>query len=180
MTERWIVIPKWEEFQHYKDRDPKWIKAWCRLLSDDDYMSLSFHLRGVLHSLWMAYASANGQLLDTPQSLHRQLGHRVMRRDVESLNHAGFIGFSGTKPAQIRTPETETEKELKRARAQDRKAKAEKSLTSSEEIVFRTLIANGAIQDRVDLDAEIRGRSITGPLADKLRDLIPPTKEAAA
>lgn len=96
MSDGWIRIPNWDDFQHYKDRDPKWIKTYCRLVSDDAYRNLTFHQRGVLHSLWMEYARANRQLRDNTATLTRQLGHRVMRRDLEALNHAGFIELSAS------------------------------------------------------------------------------------
>jgi hypothetical protein len=91
---RWIVIPNWDEFQHYKDgRDPFWIKSYVKLLHKDEYMDLTFHQRGVLHGLWITYARSGRQLRDNTATLTRQLGHRVMRRDLEALNHAGFIQF---------------------------------------------------------------------------------------
>lgn len=112
----WIVIPKWDEFQHYTDgRRLKWIRAWTNVLDNDDFLALSFHLRGVLHSLWVAYATAEGQLRASPQTLHRQLGGTVKIRDLEALNHAGFLRFSGTKPDRIRT--TDKKREDKNTRA---------------------------------------------------------------
>lgn len=99
----WIVIPGWDEFQH---RDvmrtknvPPWIKAYTRLLSDDEYLDLSHHLRGVLLGLWLEYARSTRQLRDSTVALTRRLGQRVTRRDLESLNDAGFIAFSASKPA---------------------------------------------------------------------------------
>lgn len=122
-NERWIVIPNWREFQHYKNRDPNWVKVYTRLLSDDDWLSLSFHVRGVLVGLWLAYARSDGQLRGSTVTLTRQLGggvgQRVTTRDLDSLNHAGLIEFSASKPLALRyqaaSPEAEQEKELKEA-----------------------------------------------------------------
>lgn len=103
----WIEIPRWREFQHYKDRDPKWIKNYQRLLHNADYRRLSGHQRGVLHGLWMLYASCGRQLpLDTA-SITAQLGLRVSSLQLESLNHAGFILIlSSTALAQSREEES--------------------------------------------------------------------------
>src|SRR5262245_37557083 len=98
----WIVIPRWDEFQHYKDRDPSWIKNQRALLHSNEYRQLSFALRGVLHSLWLEYASSNGQVPDDPRSLTWLLGQRVTRRMLDSLNHAGFVHFSASKPLALR------------------------------------------------------------------------------
>lgn len=102
-----IEIPRWREFQHYKDRDPKWIKNYQRLLHNADYRRLSGHQRGVLHGLWMLYASCGRQLpLDTA-SISAQLGLRVSSLQLASLNHAGFILIlSSTALAQSREEES--------------------------------------------------------------------------
>lgn len=100
--DRWIVIPKWDEFQHRdmaRSSVPPWIKTYTKLMGDDDFLSLSFHLRGVLVSLWLEYATARRQLRDSTVALTRRLGQRVTTRDLETLNHAGFITFSASRPA---------------------------------------------------------------------------------
>jgi hypothetical protein len=86
-----IVIPRWEDFQHYGNRDPVWIKNHTRLLSKDEYLELTFHQRGVLHGLWMEYARARRQLTGSTSAISRRLGGRVTRATLEALNHAGFV-----------------------------------------------------------------------------------------
>lgn len=123
----YIVIPNWDGpdgFQHYRDRDPIWIKNYVRLMSHDDYLDLSYHQRGILHGLWMEYARSNRQLPGSTVTLTRRLGHRVTTRDLEALNEAGFIQFVASKtlaeryhsraPAHSREAETEAETELKK------------------------------------------------------------------
>lgn len=120
--QRWIVIPHWvsdgdhEGFQHYKDRDPIWIKNYRNLLAKDEYLTLSYHLRGILHSLWLEYAASNRQISDNTLTLTRRLGQRVTTRDLVSLNRAGFITFSASKPLAARYPRKEKEKEKKEPR----------------------------------------------------------------
>ncbi len=103
MEDKWIVIPHWDRFQHYKNRNPVWIKVYPELLSDEAYLGLTFHQRGVLHSLWMEYARAQRQLPGSTLTLTRRLGDRVTTATLEALNHAGFIQIVASKPlAQIR------------------------------------------------------------------------------
>src|SRR5262245_751608 len=102
--DRWIVIPDWDEFQHYKDRAPLWIKTYTRLLHDDAYLDLDIAARGILHGLWLLYADLDGVVSESrarailaPSGTHRG-SHRVhtgnisraYRRHIESLNDAGF------------------------------------------------------------------------------------------
>lgn len=99
--ERWIVIPRWDGhdgFQHYRNRDPIWIKNYRQLLSDEAYIGLSFVQRGILHGLWLEYAASNRQLRDSTVTLTRRLGQRVTRASLDALNHAGFIHYSASKP----------------------------------------------------------------------------------
>lgn len=89
--ELYIEIPRWDEFQHYKSRDPIWIKAYTRLLSDDKYLSLSAAQRALLHGLWILYAKSNRKVLANTSKLSRKLELRVTKRSLESLRDAGFI-----------------------------------------------------------------------------------------
>ena len=100
-NERWIIVPNWNGptgFQHYKDRDPKWIKVYRRLHSNDDYLGLTGHRRAVLLGIWIEYASSHGQLKVNHTSLSRRFNLRVNSSDLEALNEAGFIEFSASKP----------------------------------------------------------------------------------
>jgi hypothetical protein len=94
MTE-YISVRNWRRFQHYDPakRAPLWIKNYVELTKDDDYLTLSSHLRGVLHGIWMEYASARCHLTLNTASLSRRLALRVMRRDIESLVQAGWLAI---------------------------------------------------------------------------------------
>lgn len=109
--ERWIVIPRWDDFQHYSTRDPVWIKNHRRLLHDDAYRALTLPQRGVLHGLWLLYAASGREIRDSTLSVSRQLGGRVSRATLEALNDAGFIEFSASKPLASCLPREETERE---------------------------------------------------------------------
>jgi len=116
MTELWIVVPNWREFQHYTDRDPTWIKSYTRLLNDDDYLGLTMRQRGILHGLWLLYAACDGLVRgSSPARLGLMLGDDSVRtRDIAALNHAGFIQLSASRPLALRyqlaSPEKEREK----------------------------------------------------------------------
>lgn len=93
-----ITIPNWSTFQHYKNRDPIWIRNYTSLLHNQDYLDLTGHERAVLHGLWLAYASSHAQLRLDTRSLTRQLSLRVASAQLEALNHAGFIEVSASSP----------------------------------------------------------------------------------
>ena len=97
----WIVIPNWGRFQHYQDRDPIWIKNYCALTGDDDYLKLTLAARGVLHGVWLEYARADGQLSARPQAISRRLGIRTRKSHLEELNRAGFVQVVASRPPAL-------------------------------------------------------------------------------
>lgn len=100
---RYITVRNWQRFQHYTDRNPPWIKNYTELLSDEAYLGLSGHRRSILHGLWLEYARSNCRLTDDTRMLTRRLNLKVTTSDLASLNHAGFITFSASKPQARRT-----------------------------------------------------------------------------
>jgi hypothetical protein len=107
----WIVIPNWDKFQHYKDRDPPWIKLYTELNRRDDWRTLTYAERGLLCSLWTEYCVAGGVL--RVSDLGARCGQRVDSRALDSLNHAGFIQLAASKPLALARPR-ETEKRQRR------------------------------------------------------------------
>ena len=108
---KYLVVERWEEFQHYKNRAPLWIKNYTRLLHDDAYLGLSGHRRAVLHGLWLVYASSSCRLLFDHGSLSRRLHLRVTSDDLKALRKAGFITSSASKPLAERKQSARLEKE---------------------------------------------------------------------
>jgi hypothetical protein len=110
--DRWIVIPRWPEFQHYRNRDPSWIKNQVSMLHSDEYRRCTLAVRGLYHGCMLEYAASHGQLRGDAASLTRLLGQRVTDAQLERLNHAGLIEFSASKPpAMVASPEKRRVKE---------------------------------------------------------------------
>ena len=174
----WIVVPNWERFQHYQDRDAPWIKLYVRLNSDDDWLSMSVSLRGLLTTIWLEYSRSDGQVrVSKVMSLCSQ---SARRSHIDALVRLGFITVSASKPLALarsrEKKDLETEKNLRKPIAEIGKPEPPKPVQSPpaegvEQIVER-LIRNGVIHDLVDLNAEIAGYRINGKAADRLRELL--------
>lgn len=115
--ERYVWIARWDEFQHYKSRGewPAWIKDYTRQMTDDAYLGLTFHQRGVLQGLRLSFATARRQLLGSTSALSRRLGQRVTTDTLKALCDAGFIELVSRadldKLLQRSSPEVEEEVE---------------------------------------------------------------------
>jgi len=113
--ELWIEIPNWDRFQHYRDRNPPWIKNYLELLHDDNYLSLTGHERAVLHGLWLEYASSRRRLRLDTRSISARLNLRVTTATLERLNHAGFVTLSASKALAPRVARGEAEQEKEKS-----------------------------------------------------------------
>jgi hypothetical protein len=72
--ELWIEIANWDRFQHYKDRNPPWIKNYTELLHNPNYLGLSARHRGILHGLWLLYAASHRKLPASTSLINQALG----------------------------------------------------------------------------------------------------------
>lgn len=85
----WIVIPNWEKFQHYKDRDPPWIKLYTELLNKPEWLDLTYAQRGLLTTIWLTYARHRGRCMVKNLNIGGPLRRTYV--NLEALNDAGFI-----------------------------------------------------------------------------------------
>ena len=114
MADQWIVIPNWGKFQHYKDRNPPWIKLYTELAKKDEWQRLTLHQRGVLVTIWLEYALTSGQVSVRSLSGNPQLGLRVSSVQLKALSDAGFIALVASKPLALAHAREETETETER------------------------------------------------------------------
>jgi hypothetical protein len=115
MSDRWIVVPHWDKFQHYHDRNPPWIKLYLELRSDDEWRQLSLAARGLLVSIWIEFGASRGVL--RASDLPSRVAQKNLRRTLDSLQEAGFIEVSASRPlALTRSRESESEdKDLRKS-----------------------------------------------------------------
>ena len=92
MSERWIVIPNWDKFQHYSDRDPVWIKVYTELNSRDEWRQLSYAQRGLL-VIAMDRIRAGRRTVAGLRCGFQMRATASATSHLESLNDAGWIEF---------------------------------------------------------------------------------------
>ena len=113
-----MYVKDWHRFQHYKDRNPPWVKLHRSLLDDPEYHELSPEAAKVLPLIWLAASeySTDGSLPDIKRlafRLHyasnalsdiiKQLNHWIILEDSEALASCESVAI----------PETETKTETK-------------------------------------------------------------------
>lgn len=118
-----IIRPKnWHDFQHYKERDPPWIKLHKRLLDDFEFNSLPVASRALAPMLWLL---ASEQPTGDIPAYTRKIAYRLrmtleeLAAAFQPLLNAGFFEIIGedsedasgalAEREPVATPETETQ-----------------------------------------------------------------------
>lgn len=102
-------IKGWERFQHYKDRNPPWIKLHFSLLSSRDWVALSSEGRELAVVLMLVASRGEGMVPNDPEYI-QAVGHLKKTPNFGPLVKCGFlepIGKVDTKePGKVDTADT--------------------------------------------------------------------------
>lgn len=99
-------IRNWESFQHYKDRNPPWIKLHRSLLDDAEFFALSIDSRAYLPMLWLLAAQDDGHIPDNPieTAWRLRVEESTMQAAYQELYDAQFIVEDGERREKARWP----------------------------------------------------------------------------
>lgn len=85
-----LSVKNWAEFQHYKDRNPPWIKLHNTLLEDYDFECLQDASKGHLLSIWMLASRTGNQIPNDAAWIGRKIGASTPV-DIDELLASGFL-----------------------------------------------------------------------------------------
>ena len=115
-----FAVRNWEEFQHYKDRDPTWIKLYNRLLDDYAFGLLPDARKWHLIGIFLLASRHNNRIPKDPHWVGRKIGAH-MPVDLMLLERAGFLVMLDAEipdaplllapPEQLASPEKEKRRE---------------------------------------------------------------------
>ena len=119
----YIEVIGWGDFQHYKDRDPPWIKLHRKVLDNYEFSRLQDASKAHLMGLWLLAARHHNQIPADPDWIAQRIG-ATSPVDIETLVAKGFIKVHGEveqnasnglakcpSRADARSRETEAERE---------------------------------------------------------------------
>src|SRR5688572_23533296 len=87
---RLLRVKNWSEFQHYKDRNPPWIKLHRALLDDYEFALLPDATKAHLMLLWLFASQNGGKIPEDAKFLQRKLGLEKPP-DLELLINQGLL-----------------------------------------------------------------------------------------
>src|SRR5215467_3046498 len=128
--QRFIRVVNWGKFQHYKDRNPPWVKLHRELLTSQTWVSLDDAGR-VLAIACMLLAAATDNKIPADPSYIRRVAYLNQLPDLSVLLATGFVEFidgsaastvlaNGTALHTNARPEAETEEETENRRTSAR------------------------------------------------------------
>jgi len=105
-------VTNWDQYQHYKDRDPTWIKLYARLLDDYGFATLPDNSKWHLVGIFLLASKQGNRIPGDPRWVRKKIAART-RVDLEALRCAGFIEEDASaalaETEQAAGPEKETE-----------------------------------------------------------------------
>lgn len=116
---RYLAVKNWAEFQHYKDRDPPWIKLHRTLLADYEFSCLQDASKAHLMLIWLFASQSGGRIPDDPEYLRDKLS----LKKPPDLEH--FINQGLLIPEQDASKVLQTSASTTLALARSREAEAE-------------------------------------------------------
>lgn len=95
MTARYLRVKKWKDWQHYKDREPPWVKLHSKLLQDDLFMELPEHEQWQLVRIWIVASQSSRFTLDEKKRVVPVVveDERSLRRSTKSLKKVPLAKF---------------------------------------------------------------------------------------
>jgi len=111
MEPKYYRIKNWEIYQHYKDRNPPWIKLHYEMLSSEDWVMANDETRVLMIAIMLIGSKNNGYFLNN-QNFIKRVAY-LDKINLEPLISSGFLEPASEleQPLAQFRPEKEKEKE---------------------------------------------------------------------
>jgi hypothetical protein len=86
----YLAVKSYREHQHYKGRNPVWIKLYNRVMDDEAFLALSDAARGHLMLIWLLASRRHNKLPNDPKHIARAI-QASGRVNLAELIDAGFL-----------------------------------------------------------------------------------------
>lgn len=112
---KYLSVKNWDDFQHYKDRTPPWIKLHRTLLDDYAFSRLQDASKAHLMLIWLLASQMDNKIPYDDVWIGRKIG-ATDHVDIKSLIDSGFLFLASDDSDVLAncTPETEEESEKER------------------------------------------------------------------
>ncbi|MDD5095836.1 MAG: hypothetical protein PHV74_15905 [Dehalococcoidia bacterium] len=89
---KYLKVHDWEQYQHYNNRNPPWIKLHVDLLNNRKFTALALASKGLLMQLWILASRKKGEVPSDLEEIRFQLrDHSIKQKDIDLLVSTGFL-----------------------------------------------------------------------------------------
>ena len=100
----YIQVKNWENFQHYKDRTPPWIKLYNHLLDDFEFSCLPDASKAHLLSIWLLASRTENKIPHNPKWISNKIS-ATEDVNLDILIEFGFLEKISSKNNELQIPE---------------------------------------------------------------------------
>lgn len=87
---RYLAVKNFHDYQHYRDRNPVWIKLYNRVMDDDAFLALPDAARGHLMLIWLLASRRNNKIPADAKLIAKAI-QATGRVNLTALIEAGFL-----------------------------------------------------------------------------------------
>jgi len=110
----YLRVKNWQEFQHYKDRTPPWIKLYNHLLDDFEFSCLPDASKAHLLSIWLLASRTENRIPNNAKWISNKI-NATDDVDINLLLSTGFIEKIPNKNKELQTSERDASKALQKS-----------------------------------------------------------------
>jgi flagellar biosynthesis GTPase FlhF len=110
----YLRVKNWQEFQHYKDRTPPWIKLYNHLLDDFEFSCLPDASKAHLLSIWLLASRTENRIPNNAKWISNKI-NATDDVDINLLLSTGFIERIPNENNELQTLEQDASKALQEA-----------------------------------------------------------------
>lgn len=122
--EGYIRVKNFEQFQHYKDRNPPWIKLYISLLDDYDFIKLSPENRYKTVAFFLLASLHDNYIPNDQEYISRRMGLE-QPVDLQPIIDAGFISLCKHKARQVLAEDKQEDSPRARAESREEESREE-------------------------------------------------------
>lgn len=130
-----LKVKNWDKYQHYKDRNPPWIKLHYEIMTSRDWVCLDDASR-VLAVACMLIASRNNGEIPADKGYIKRVAYLNSEPDFEPLIRCGFLVLDDDASNLLADARPETETETYTEETETEKPLAPTSVESEPVLVF--------------------------------------------
>lgn len=87
---KYLRVPNWDEYQHYKDRNPPWIKLHNQLLDNFEFTTMPDESKAHLLAIWMLASRTNNKIPHDAQWISAKICASA-KLNIALLVERGFL-----------------------------------------------------------------------------------------